>query len=197
MKQDGCPVPGRLTVRSRFHLAGSRLAARPTRHTTMAKKKATAKKAATPSKPRSVKASSRTTDARCGLCGKTRNLTRTECCGHWICDDEHKYVAFSFSQISCSRNHRRYTLCGFHSQEGHAGDWKTCRKCRKAFQPELYVYFGTNEHNFEVLPNPPDFEPTTCVDCGKVIMIGTEEYSLRGKEHYCSLCTLQSLMGDG
>lgn len=25
---------------------------------------------------------------RCGLCGKTKNLTKTECCGNWICDDE-------------------------------------------------------------------------------------------------------------
>lgn len=31
---------------------------------------------------------------RCGLCGKTRNLTKTECCGNWICDDYDKYVLF-------------------------------------------------------------------------------------------------------
>ena len=24
---------------------------------------------------------------RCGLCGKTMRLTRTECCGRWICDE--------------------------------------------------------------------------------------------------------------
>jgi hypothetical protein len=24
---------------------------------------------------------------RCGLCGKTGRLTRTPCCGNWICDD--------------------------------------------------------------------------------------------------------------
>ena len=29
---------------------------------------------------------------RCGLCGKNKNLTETECCGNWICDDEHKYL---------------------------------------------------------------------------------------------------------
>ncbi len=46
---------------------------------------------------------------RCGLCGKTKNLTKTECCGQWICDDEHKYVLFSYAQNSCFRNHHRYT----------------------------------------------------------------------------------------
>src|SRR3989338_8005647 len=54
---------------------------------------------------------------RCGLCGKTRNLTKTECCGNWICDDEHKYVIFSYARNSCYRNHRRYTLCGSHHAE--------------------------------------------------------------------------------
>ncbi len=24
---------------------------------------------------------------RCGLCGKAKKLTRTECCGQWICND--------------------------------------------------------------------------------------------------------------
>ena len=24
---------------------------------------------------------------RCGQCGKTKKLTRTECCDQWICDD--------------------------------------------------------------------------------------------------------------
>jgi hypothetical protein len=28
------------------------------------------------------------TRPRCELCGKTKNLTKTACCGNWICDDE-------------------------------------------------------------------------------------------------------------
>ena len=40
---------------------------------------------------------------RCGLCGKTKNLTKTECCGNWICDDEHKYVMLSYARNSCYR----------------------------------------------------------------------------------------------
>jgi hypothetical protein len=36
----------------------------------------------------------------CGLCGKTQNLTRTDCCDQWICDDEHEYVLFSYARNS-------------------------------------------------------------------------------------------------
>jgi len=63
---------------------------------------------------------------RCGLCGKTGTLIKTDCCGNWICDDEHKYVLFSYARNSCHRNHSRYTLCAYHHNEGHAGDWKDC-----------------------------------------------------------------------
>jgi hypothetical protein len=49
-----------------------------------------------PKKPRSTrrKALARVpSDAapRCGLCGKHEQLTRTDCCGQWICDDEDNY----------------------------------------------------------------------------------------------------------
>ncbi len=43
---------------------------------------------------------SKPTGPRCGLCGKTGNLIRTECCGNWICDDEDKYVIFSYARNS-------------------------------------------------------------------------------------------------
>jgi len=68
---------------------------------------------------------------RCGLCGKTTNLTKTECCDNWICDDEDQYVLFSYARNSCYRNHRQYTLCGYHHIEGHAGHWKDCPQCRE------------------------------------------------------------------
>ncbi len=31
---------------------------------------------------------------------------------------------------------------------------------RESFETEMYVYYGTNEYNFEVLENPPEYEPT-------------------------------------
>ncbi len=102
---------------------------------------------------------------KCGLCGETENLTKTECCNEWICDDEDAYVMFSFARNSCHRNHRRQTLCACHYDNGHKGDWTECKECRNEFDTEDYVNYGTNEYNFRKLPNPPEFEPTRCAKC--------------------------------
>ncbi len=125
----------------------------------------------------------------CGLCGATKNLTRTECCGQWICDDEHTYELFSYARNSCSRNHRRYTLCAHHFNEEHEGRWQDCAKCRDDIEPEMYVYYGTNEYNFEVLADPPPYEATRCAACNAVIVLADGGYS-HGREGYlCSACT--------
>ena len=120
------------------------------------------------------------------MCGKTKNLTKTECCGNSICDDEHNYQLFSYARNSCNRNHRRYTLCGYHFNEVHEGDWRDCPKCRDSFETEMYVYYGTNEYNFEVLPNPPAYEPTKCADCGKVTTLPASS---------CRSCAVDGLRG--
>jgi hypothetical protein len=155
-------------------------------------------------KPKAVRNAVRNRDStdqpRCGLCGKTGNLTRTECCGQWICDDEASYVVFSYARNSCYRNHSRYTLCGYHYNEGHSGDWRSCAKCRKDFEHELemYVYYGTNEYNFEKLENPPKYKPTHCSRCGAVIVLSEGGYSTQGGKHFCGECTdidLRGLMG--
>ena len=126
---------------------------------------------------------------RCGLCGATKNLTKTECCGQWICDDEQQYVLFSYARNSCHRNHRRYTLCGFHYGEGHAGRWQDCAACRDEFETEMYVDYGTNEYNFEVLENPPPYEPTHCQACGRVIVLADGGYSWSAGSYLCGPCT--------
>jgi len=126
---------------------------------------------------------------RCGLCGKRGRLTRTECCGQWICDDEHKYQLFSYARNSCHRNHQHYTLCAHHHAEGHAGTWKDCPKCRANFPTEIYVWYGTNEYNFEKLVNPPDYAPTKCVGCGKVISLSEDGYSHGSDGYRCDACT--------
>ena len=144
---------------------------------------ATAKKA--PKRVPAVKAARRC----CGLCGKTTRLTKTECCGHWICDDEDNYVLFSYARNSCHRNHDRYTLCSAHFNEGHAGRWQDCAQCLAMYEPEMYVYYGTNEHNFETLENPPAYEPTTCRKCGKVIRLGEDGYSQSSEGYACGKCS--------
>jgi len=125
---------------------------------------------------------------RCGLCGKTGKLTKTECCGQWICDDTDQYVLFSYARNSCYRNHHRYTLCSFHFNEGHAGRWQDCQECRDSFETEMYVWYGTNEYNFEKLENPPSFEPTRCSKCGAVIALGTDGYMQKGGKYFCGRC---------
>jgi hypothetical protein len=132
---------------------------------------------------------------RCGLCGATENLTKTECCGHWICDDEDQYVMFTYAHNSCHRNHRRYTLCGGHLREGHEGRWQDCPECRKNCPTEMYVYYGTNDYNFEKLSNPPSFEPTLCSQCGKVIRLAEGGYSVKGGEYSCMKCSSAEFSG--
>jgi hypothetical protein len=136
------------------------------------------------------KEDNREQEPRCGLCGKTEKLTRTECCGEWICDDEDQYVMFSYARNSCSRNHRRYTLCSHHHQQGHAGDWTTCPECIDDFPTELYVYYGTNEYNFRKLENPPEYEPTRCSICSRAINLGEDAYSIEPSGNYlCEECS--------
>lgn len=135
------------------------------------------------------------TAKRCGLCGATKNLTKTECCGQWICDDEHTYRMFSYARNSCYRNHDRYTLCGYHFTEGHSGHWTDCARCREEIETEMYVYYGTNEYNFEVLQDPPDYEPTTCAACGRVIVLAEGGYSQSYEGYFCGPCTAKKHPG--
>jgi len=128
-------------------------------------------------------------ELRCGLCGKAGRLRKTECCDNWICDDWDKYVLFSYARNSCSRNHDRYTLCSYHYNEGHKGDWRECKKCRSDIEIEMYVWYGTNEYNFVKLENPPKYEPTRCAKCNCVIVLSKDEYSMSGGNYYCTKCS--------
>jgi hypothetical protein len=130
------------------------------------------------------------TTKSCGLCGKNKRLMKTPCCDQWICDDVHKYVMFSYATNSCYRNHDRYTLCSFHHHEGHKGNWKDCKACKKEIaKTEMYVWYGTNEFNFEKLENPPKFKPTLCSQCKAVIDLGNEGHSISGEGYTCMRCT--------
>lgn len=127
-------------------------------------------------------------EKKCFICGATSHLVRTPCCGKWICDDEDQYVMFSYARNSCFRNHMRYTLCGAHYAEGHEGDWKTCPKCRELSEPEMVAWFGTNEYNWEKMPDPPAFEPTLCIKCGKRIVLPEGGYAFTKDGYVCGDC---------
>lgn len=96
---------------------------------------------------------------------------------------------FSYARNSCFRNHWRYTLCGFHFNEGHKGNWRACKKCEKEIETEMYVYYGTNEYNFIKLENPPEYEPTKCAKCQKIIRLAEDGYSMKAGGYYCSRCS--------
>jgi hypothetical protein len=57
----------------------------------------------------------------------------------------------------------------------------------------MYVWRGTNEYNFEILENPPEYEPTKCTNCGKVIVLGKEGYSYGSEGYLCEKCTSEKL----
>jgi|GEM_PF-3131718 len=105
----------------------------------------------------------------CGLCGKPGPLARTECCHNLICDDEGAYL-----RNGCRTRHDRFTLCGFHASEAHAGAWSTCQKCRDEFETEIFVWYGTNQWNFVKLENPLSYRPTLCSTCGQRIRLGID-----------------------
>jgi len=98
----------------------------------------------------------------------------------------------SYSRKICSRNHRRFTLCGHHHTEQHKGDWKTCKKCREDFEHELemYVWYGMNEYNFEKLPNLPAFKPTYCSKCGERIVLPDGGFSVLCGVYRCDNCPI-------
>jgi len=134
-------------------------------------------------------------DSNWGLCGKQGPLTRTWCCERVICDDTDQYQLFSYSNVSCYRNHSRYTLCGFHHNinEGHASTWHDCQKCKEDIGDlETYVADGTSQFNFidEKLVNPPTFEPCDFSTCSRVIKQNSEPYCRLPREggFACSDC---------
>jgi len=139
------------------------------------------------------KPSQKKEEPRCGLCGNTKRLTRTECCGNWICDDEHEHTPFFTAQDSCLRSHSRFTLCAYHFQQGHAGKWQDCPECRRDFETEMYVWYGTNEFNFTKLDNPPGYEPVNCSRCGAIIHLAQDMCSRTGDGYLCSECTAKDL----
>ena len=52
----------------------------------------------------------------------------------------------------------------------------------------MYVWYGTNEYNFEKLKNPPAYEPTRCSECKTVIVLSQDLYSIKGRKYLCGTC---------
>jgi hypothetical protein len=57
----------------------------------------------------------------------------------------------------------------------------------------MYVWYGTNEHNFEKLKNPPAYRPTRCAICGRTVRLGTDNYTRSGDDYWCESCAERDL----
>lgn len=53
----------------------------------------------------------------------------------------------------------------------------------------MVAYFGTNEYNFERMPDPPSYEPTKCAKCGSVIVLAEGGYASGAEGYVCASCT--------
>ena len=56
------------------------------------------------------------------------------------------------------------TFCLTHYYSKHKGKWQECKQCKDEYSIENYVYFATNDFNFEKLPNAPKIT-IRCVNC--------------------------------
>lgn len=134
---------------------------------------------------------------KCGLCGETRRelLELTECCGETVCNREDEYVLMSFSRDFCSRSHGRYTRCGFHTNEGHEGDWRTCDQCDAERTPGVVCWYETNGYNFTpgVRRERGALYTQACTSCGKRIHTGMEEFSFGARGVQCGPCLMSSM----
>ncbi len=124
----------------------------------------------------------------CGICGSKGPLTKTSCCDELICDDIKNDQGVPVEQSECRRNHEKYTLCHHHYRNEHEGDWKECKECRDSFDTEMYVYYGTNEYNVEVLDDPPDYAPTECAECGTVVDRSRDAHQMTQDGILCADC---------
>jgi len=60
---------------------------------------------------------------------------------------------------------------------------------QKSFETEIFVWYETNEYNFEKLENPPKYTPTKCSKCDNIIVLNDGGYSTLGKNYFCEKCT--------
>ena len=68
------------------------------------------------------------------------------------------------------------------------GHGRIARNVKKNMKPEIYIWHGTNEFNFEKLKEIPKFEPTKCLKCQRVINLGREPYAVIGDQYECFHC---------
>lgn len=127
--------------------------------------------------------------ASCFACGSPKQLIPTECCGSLVCVSPPGVGPYSNPVHDCKGSHARYTLCGYHFDAEHGGDWTSCEQCKAEFEPELYQFYASNRFNsvsvhvsLEVIQKP------SCTDCGKTFSILADAFAVEKNEFLCSDC---------
>lgn len=125
---------------------------------------------------------------KCTLCNRSQYILKTQCCKNWICDDYEDYKTFSLKKKSCLVNHYRFTICGYHYNNSHSGHWQVCDKCQKSLETEIYVWYGTNQFNFEKLKIIPAYTSKKCIKCQRIIHLAVEPYTVLEGKYTCFHC---------
>lgn len=115
----------------------------------------------------------------CGLCKNNDNLTITECCRNFICNE---------FDDGCLKEHLNETVCGMHYINKHEGKWQECIKCQNNLGNELFNFHGINGSNFERLSEHLPFEKTRCCKCTRRIFLALEDYHRENKIFTCINC---------
>ncbi|RKZ93009.1 MAG: hypothetical protein DRQ43_08505 [Gammaproteobacteria bacterium] len=75
----------------------------------------------------------------CAFCGNKRTpLVMTPCCQQLICCDT-SYVSYRGGGY-CHFEHENGSICHFHYNEKHQGNWQDCEECRDFFGEYEFKY---------------------------------------------------------
>lgn len=61
-----------------------------------------------------------------------------------IADNYKTKQLFTYSHVSCARNHDRYTSCSYHQDGEHEGNWRDCAKCISNYEVSFFSIVGTS-----------------------------------------------------
>lgn len=126
-------------------------------------------------------------DIECKLCGCKDSLCKTECCGQTICNVPVDSSALTYPRETCSRAHRKYTLCSYHYHFRHAApDWRECTQCAE----NKMTWLSHNGYNFTPLTHPPKGRMFTqrCSTCYRRIHQGFDVFSVVDGQLKCKTC---------
>lgn len=124
----------------------------------------------------------------CTACGRRGEVKPSECCGLLFCAGGSPFSPYASPLAHCERSHSRYTVCGYHHGQGHAGPWANCEVCKSDFEPQLYEYYASNRCNSGQRPYDSKLHHPRCNDCARWIDLLADGYWVEGGGFLCIRC---------